>query len=257
MSVSSQLAVGRDDLERFWSKVEVGAWNACWPWSASCHPDGYGQFVFAGRPIGAHRLAHAIAHDRWPSGLRIAHRCDDPSCVNPSHLVVARGTVRHERMARTSRPLLLSDADAERFWSKVAIGTWDACWLWTASLRTGGYGSFWLSGSSVGAHRVAYSLVRGPVPEMLCVCHQCDNPACVNPGHLFLGTQQENQADKVQKQRHARFEAHGAARLTRDVADQIREMAADGVSKTALASRFGVSRAVVHSILSQQIWRPR
>lgn len=84
---------------------------------------------------------------------------------------------------------------SERFWPKVEKT--DGCWLWTANTRPNGYGLF----GSVGAHRVAYELCVGPIPSGMYVCHRCDNPACVRPDHLFVGTQLDNMRDMVTKGR--------------------------------------------------------
>ena len=240
---------------RFWSHVAIGSDDECWLWTASRHPDGYGQFREAEAPVGAHRFAYALVFGQPPRGARIAHRCGHRACVNPAHLTLASTCSRGEPQAHDPRPIVLAADDIERFWSKVDTSSKDGCWLWTATL-THGYGSFWLAGTNARAHRVAYTLAHGTIPDDLCVCHRCDNPRCVNPEHLFLGTNAENQADKVAKQRHSRGESHGAARMTFEDAVEIRRLAARGVKRTAIATRFKVSRAVVHAVLANRIWNP-
>src|SRR5687767_4720826 len=92
-----------------------------------------------------------------------------------------------------SRPL------SERFWEKVRKT--DGCWLWTASRNAKGYGQIMYQRRPIHAHRVSWQLANGPIPDGLCVLHRCDNPQCVNPGHLFLGTIVDNNRDMFAKGR--------------------------------------------------------
>lgn len=88
----------------------------------------------------------------------------------------------------------------ERFWSKVTKS--DGCWEWTAHRDKKGYGSFGFSGKVQKAHRVAYILTFGELPDGAHILHSCDNPSCVNPGHLRTGTHTDNMQDKVMRGRH-------------------------------------------------------
>lgn len=76
------------------------------------------------------------------------------------------------------------------------------CWLWQGAPTSGGYGRFWFDGVRKLAHRAAYEIFKGDIPEDMCVCHKCDNPLCVNPKHLFLGTHSDNMRDMGNKGRH-------------------------------------------------------
>jgi len=98
----------------------------------------------------------------------------------------------------------------ERFWNKVNKTSPAGCWIWTASRGSAGYGQFLLKERPIGAHRVAWELTKGLIPLGLYVCHKCDNKLCVNPQHLFLGTQADNIADMVSKGRQAKGDNHGA-----------------------------------------------
>lgn len=88
---------------------------------------------------------------------------------------------------------------AGRFWSKVDKGP--GCWTWTGATQNYGYGAVTIHGLTRRAHRVSWELAHGPIPDGLHVCHRCDNPPCVNPDHLFLGTAQDNVDDKDAKGR--------------------------------------------------------
>jgi hypothetical protein len=151
-----------------------------------------------------------------------------------------------------------------RFWSKVdKSGGDDACWLWTASSNVWGYGEFRLTDSNrnVRAHRYSYELAYGPVPEGKIVCHDCpdgDNPLCVNPRHLWAGTDEENNHDMIAKgrARHVRGEDVSLARLTEEHVRQIRQRHAEGpVNSVALAREYGVSKATILRVIHRQTWQ--
>jgi hypothetical protein len=143
---------------------------------------------------------------------------------------------------------------SDRFWSKVHPEALSGCWLWHAHVDAQGYGSFLLRPGvhAVGAHRVALSTAVGPIPAGMFVCHRCDNRACVNPDHLFLGTVSDNHADMVAKQRHAHGERQNKAKLT---ARLVREIRTSSEPLQSLADRLGVSISAVSLVRRGRTWR--
>ena len=143
----------------------------------------------------------------------------------------------------------------DRFWSKVdqSKGLFD-CWLWTASCSTKGYGWFCLAGRQLHAHRVAYELAIGPIPSGFCVLHHCDNPPCVNPAHLWLGTQADNGCDMDAKGRRflPKGEHNGSAKLTeRDV---LAIRSDEGIYR-AIAVFYGVHHETISRVKNRKSWR--
>lgn len=142
----------------------------------------------------------------------------------------------------------LSTPLEERFWGKVDISSHDGCWLWTAHCNKGGYGK--IDGKI--ASRVSWELTNGAIPEGLDVCHHCDNPKCVNPTHLFLGTASDNLKDSVLKGRLDHHgEKNGNAKLNYKLVKEIRET---NLPQRTLARIFGVSKGTIYYIQNNLTW---
>lgn len=159
----------------------------------------------------------------------------------------------------------------ERFWAKVNkegpvvrpdLGN---CWLWVGGRYPSGYGSFGTGGrgKSGRAHRVAWSLTYGEIPDGIHVLHKCDTPACVRPAHLFLGDHRANMADMANKGRRASGEVmsltkrgakHPAAKLAPLDVQSIRRRYAEGESSSAIGLSYGVSRQTVADIAAGRTW---
>ena len=141
----------------------------------------------------------------------------------------------------------------ERFfhYTKQSAG----CWEWAGSKDANGYGRLNVGGKPILASRASFLLHHGDVPAGKCVCHKCDNPGCVNPEHLFIGTQAENVADMHTKGRARKRGlpgvTHHAAKMTPEA---VREIRAGGKSDAHWATHFGVSRATVHAIRTGKTW---
>lgn len=144
----------------------------------------------------------------------------------------------------------------QRFWNKVSISGEDQCWEWKAATQSKGYGSIGIGGGKTAlAHRVAYEISNGEIPNEMHVLHKCDNRKCVNPKHLFLGTNEDNIKDKVQKGRQSKGEKHGNSKLTVKEVRTIRKLHKDGdYSYRQLAERFQISPSYVGSIVREEYW---
>lgn len=133
---------------------------------------------------------------------------------------------------------------AERLWARVDKS--GECWTWQGHRTAAGYGQIGRGLAADGlayTHRVAYELSHGPIPSEMLVCHRCDNPPCVRPTHLFVGTPGDNVRDASAKGRlrALKGEAHPSCRLTWGQVREIRTLRANGVPAVDIAHRFGVS----------------
>jgi hypothetical protein len=159
------------------------------------------------------------------------------------------------------RKRTLSKSFVERFWVRVDKRDENECWLWRGGKSPSGYGTLTdYSGDKpkmLRAHRVAWSLTRDShVPEGVIICHVCDVRACCNPRHLFPGTYSANNADCKRKGRHTHGEMVGLSKLTEDKVRSIRaEYAAGGITKHALAVRYGVSDSNLGDVIRRRIWK--
>lgn len=143
----------------------------------------------------------------------------------------------------------------QRFYSKVEANTLFDCWIWKGSVR-GQYGEILFCGHKESAHRVSWILQNGEIPDGLCVLHRCDNPLCVNPSHLFLGTQRANMRDKVAKGRAntPKGVACKNSKLTDDDVREIRKLIDAGYTHRYIGQMFGISNVAVSYIRNKRTW---
>lgn len=134
----------------------------------------------------------------------------------------------------------------------------NGCWEWTAYKNANGYGCIGVDRKSCLSHRVAYAIFVGDIPNGVCVLHKCDNPGCVNPDHLFLGSRIDNIFDMIGKKRdrHLFGEQHGRSKLTGSDVVKIRKLLKSGfVSQEKIAKMFGITQCVISDINLGRIWR--
>ena len=156
----------------------------------------------------------------------------------------------------------LSEEDIEKFWSKVDKKADDECWEWLSSNCKKAYHCICIGGKICKAHRISWVIHNGAIPEYdelhrkICVCHKCDNPDCVNPKHLFLGTHKDNMRDRHRKERAVVGEAHGRSKLTNDQVQDIREKYAVRCNtKKELAKLYNVTVKTIEGIVFNKTWR--
>ena len=143
----------------------------------------------------------------------------------------------------------------DRILSKVKIRKPHECWEWQGAFWSTGYGRAYISGKSVGAHRVVFEIFKGPIPPGFCVLHKCDNPRCCNPAHLFLGTHKDNVKDKVIKGRQAKGEKNSQAKLTEEEVCRIRYLYDNKLAnQVQIAEMFGMSQQEISNIVRRRKW---
>ncbi len=143
---------------------------------------------------------------------------------------------------------------ATPFWERVDVG--DGCWLWRGYKNRQGYGVVWVKGRQWRAHRLMWHAYVGTIPQGHDVLHHCDNPSCVRPDHLFIGTDRDNAADRESKGRGNHHDGHGRAKLTMDQANEIRRLYRDGVANgPQLSRRYGVHHRQVYAVIHDKAWK--
>lgn len=194
--------------------------------------------------------------------------CTIEGCTTGGRLKRGWCEMHYQRWRTHGDPLWKNDrhwqhASLEtRFWGKAVKGA--GCWEWTGDRHPFGYGKMIVAGRKRLAHRLAWELTHGPIPEGLQVCHHCDNPPCVRPDHLFLGTPADNSADMWRKGRGSKPPSHLGRKLsveriqaialrTRKLNPEqvrdIREAVAAGATRTALAKRYAVDRTTISNVV--------
>ena len=150
-----------------------------------------------------------------------------------------------------------SERDAKRFWGHVERPADESCWLWR---NAAGYGQFSLHGKNVSAHRASWELANGQIDSGSFVCHTCDNPPCVNPSHLFLGSNSDNIKDSVSKGRSTsrfpvmRGEDHYRARITEQDVKDIRRLTLTSTDRE-VGKVYGLAESTVSAIRCRRIWK--
>ena len=240
--------------ELFERKFTRGGSDECWLWLAYKDQHGFGRMTIDNTPKLAHRLSYQLYIGNIPDGDYVLHTCKNNNCVNPSHLFTGSNKEKNAEFAKKNRTL------RERFEEKYVKGSIDQCWEWNANKLPKGYGMIGAGGRlnrrQAYAHRVAYQLYVGEIPKGMLVCHRCDNPSCVNPTHLFLGTQKDNIQDCVKKGRNkngnSKGEKNGRAKLT---VEDVLVIRASTLTSKKLALEYGVTAENIGLVRRGITWK--
>lgn len=143
----------------------------------------------------------------------------------------------------------------DRFFKKVKKS--DGCWLWTGNLNECGYGTIGSgkNGKTILSNRACWLIHKGKIPDGLCVLHKCDNPACVNPDHLWIGTHAENMIDRQNKGRTPKGSLCGRVKLTEEIVLSIRKDHSLGMTRLAVAKKYNTSRTSAFAIIHRLSWK--
>lgn len=237
MAAKTVLQLAREAEHRFWPKVDKRGPDECWPW-IGYQRRGNGFFHMASRQLwSSRRLAWILSTGGDPGRSPVRHKCGNGLCCNPDHLSLA-GVPLKERF----------EAFVDR------SGGSDACHLWQGYTGGRGYGHISVKNKAKAVHRLAFRFEYGRIPAGYHVLHKCDVRACVNPGHLFLGSNDDNVKDMIKKGRQARGERSGQAKLTEAEVKDILSLRGR-LSMQEIGEMFGVSRHTVGRIHCGKRWR--
>lgn len=160
------------------------------------------------------------------------------------------------RFRRHGDPLMFSARHAikdttkkEAFWAAIIINSENDCLEWAGAKTSWGYGRLSYKSKHYAAHRFAFELYVGPIPDGMFVCHHCDNPGCCNPNHLFLGTPKDNMIDMAAKGRHI-----GARKLVPEQVMEITDLLKKGVPRKEIAQQYSVGRTAIDGIANNKTW---
>lgn len=146
----------------------------------------------------------------------------------------------------------MTERQIKNFWAKVKVGKPDECWEWQANKQR--YGRLRLNDKNPLAHRVSWLIHFGEIPQGMCVLHKCDNPPCVNPNHLWLGTQDDNMKDMANKGKRKGIPTH--IKLSKKDREQIKILYwINSLTQEKIAKLFGVSNGTIAHLLSGISWR--
>ncbi len=183
--------------------------------------------------------------------------CTIPGC-NKKHTAKGYCLKHYTRFKRYGTVNLTRLPEEERFHAKYIPEPTGDCWLWIGGDTGNGYGRIRRKGGKkILAHRLSWELHNGPIPDGLCVLHKCDTPPCVNPDHLFLGTQKDNIQDAFKKGRLfiPKGEDNKQSKLKNEDIIEIRKLREQGYTQVLLGKMFGVRHTTIGNICNNKTWK--
>jgi hypothetical protein len=220
--------------DKFMRWIKIDSQSGCWFAKGTSS-----TLRYNGEYLSFANVSYLLTNPHVPFGFKsqVVRRCGNTRCFNPDHLIFD---------------------EIERFWFFINKTTENECWNWQHSMDGGGYGTFVTHKYGMEkSHRIAYLEKVGKIPDGMFVLHHCDNPACCNPKHLFLGTHQDNMDDKVSKNRqhHPLGIMNGRAQITEKIVKQIRkDHFIRGLSYRQLVTKYMISQTQIGRIVKKESW---
>lgn len=241
----SRYMVKQEDLRKAQSRFikHINNTDGHWTWKGHKKENGEGVFGIGYKNVLARRASWVLFVnyiDFDSCDLDVFRSCSMPLCLHPDHLVVV-------------------DKYVGRFFSKFLVDRVTECWEWDEQLDNGGYGVFCLDNRKEKAHRFSWNYYFGEIPDGMFVCHHCDNPSCVNPNHLFLGTHQDNMDDMAKKGRRVSLTGEDcpSSKLSYNDVRKIRALYDSGEIRnmSKLSRMFGVTIGSIRPIVKRLGWK--
>lgn len=234
--------------QRIFKKVKVDKTSNCWLWQGAKSNGGAGSINVLGTALSVRRVAYEVFRETIPEHLSVFRTCNNNLCINPDHAYLFHQGSRKQNISL-----------ADRFQSYCSEPNEHGCVIWLGCKTPKGYGHLakvTVNQSEQIAHRIAYALYVGEIPKGAHVLHRCDVPSCVNPEHLFVGTNADNVADKVAKGRSFLGIKAAKVRLSeRDAAD-IKYQLQLGTTQKTLADKYHVHPSTIGAIATGKTWQP-
>jgi hypothetical protein len=218
--------------------------DGCWLTDLLTLKNGKTQISIEGKMKSTHRVVYEIDKGEIPDGMYVNYTCQNPGCINPDHLFLSSSKREYKKVDIQQR-------------LEGHIIDKSCCWITDLASNNQGYPVIRSEGKTINASRLMYKLhYKTEIPKDICVCHKCDNPHCINPSHLFLGTKKENSQDMLHKNREARGDKLPQTKLTEVQVKEIKLLLAKGdLSKGKIGKLFGVSSATIWDIEKGITWK--